>query len=216
MAYSYVQHALRDLLHGHREVVLRAGLDERRRIVVEGALAELVVVVVDLPGTLRGHDDQRIARVNVLEQIVYAGMNHRFGMVAAGTADRRTRAESSLTARSRSSFSTTWSKRSATVELLAARRAAARSISPELSVARSRSRRSSSSIGAVTKIVTPPGMRSATLQRALGLELEHGDLPLLADAVDLGEKRAGALAPREDVVLEEVVVREPPVELLVA
>src|SRR5580765_7445056 len=114
--YVFVrQHALRNFLHSHREVILRARFDERRRIVVEGAFAELVVVVVDLPGTLRGHDDKRIARVDVLEQIVYAGMNHRFGMVAAGTAYRRTRPESSPTARSRSSFSTMWSKRSATV-----------------------------------------------------------------------------------------------------
>src|SRR6266481_7445163 len=84
--YVFVrQHALRNLLHSHREVILRAGFDERRRIVVERAFAELVVVVVDLPGTLRGHDDQRIARVDVLEQIVYARMNHCCGMVPAGT-----------------------------------------------------------------------------------------------------------------------------------
>src|SRR5665213_24148 len=81
-----LQHALRNFLHSHREVILRAGFDERRRIVVERAFAELVVVVVDLPGTLRGHDDKRIARVDVLEQIVYTGMDHRSGMVAAGTA----------------------------------------------------------------------------------------------------------------------------------
>src|ERR1700712_4574924 len=81
--YVFVcEHALRNFLHCHREVVLRARLDQRRRIVVEGAFAELVVVVVDLPGTLRGHDDQRIARVDVLEQIVYTRMNHCPLMVA--------------------------------------------------------------------------------------------------------------------------------------
>ena len=53
------------------------------------------------------------------------------------------------------------------------------------------------------------------VQRPLGLELEHADLPLLADAVDLGKERAGALAPRKDVVLEEIAVLEAPVELLV-
>src|SRR6478609_8314985 len=106
--YVFVgQHALRNFLHRHREVILRARFDERRRIVVERAFAELVVVVVDLPGPLGGHDDQRIARVDVLEQIVYARMNHCFGMVAAGMAYRRTRSDSSLTARSRSLFSTT-------------------------------------------------------------------------------------------------------------
>ncbi len=68
----------------------------------------------------------------------------------------------------------------------------------------------------MTKIVTRAGDAVGDVQRALGLELEHADLALVADAVDLGEERAGALAPREDVVLEEVVVREPPVELLVA
>src|SRR6185437_600262 len=47
------QHALGDFLEGHGEVVLRARLHQRRRIVVEGALTELVVIVVDLPGTLR-------------------------------------------------------------------------------------------------------------------------------------------------------------------
>src|SRR6266545_688537 len=39
--------ALGDLLEGHGEVVLRTRLDQRRREVVEGALAELVVIVVD-------------------------------------------------------------------------------------------------------------------------------------------------------------------------
>src|SRR5665213_319547 len=102
-----LQHALRNFLHSHREVILRAGFDERRRIVVERAFAELMVVVVDLPGTLRGHDDERIARVNVLEQIVYAGMNHGLDMVPVGASRPRTSSVSSVTARSRSSFSTT-------------------------------------------------------------------------------------------------------------
>ena len=41
--------ALGDFFEGHRQVVLGARLHERRRVVVERALAELVVVVVDLP-----------------------------------------------------------------------------------------------------------------------------------------------------------------------
>src|SRR5207245_1058040 len=99
--------AFGDFLHGHREVVLRAGLHERRRIVVEGAFAELVVVVVDLPGPLRGHDHERIARINVLEQVVDAGIDHGRDMVPAGTSRPRTSSASSPTARSSSSFSTT-------------------------------------------------------------------------------------------------------------
>src|SRR6266702_7954369 len=62
------QEPLRDLFHRHREVVLRAGLHKRRRIVVEGALTELMVVVVDLAGALGRDDDERVARVNVGEQ----------------------------------------------------------------------------------------------------------------------------------------------------
>src|SRR6478752_7011422 len=101
------QHPLGDLLHGHREVVLRAGFHERRRIVVEGAFAELVVVVVDLPGPLCGHDHERIARINVLKQVIDAGINHGRDMVPAGTSKPRTSSVSYWTARSRSSFSTT-------------------------------------------------------------------------------------------------------------
>ena len=57
--------ALCDLLEGDRQVVLRARLHERRREVVERALAELVVVVVDLARALRGDDDQRVARAGL-------------------------------------------------------------------------------------------------------------------------------------------------------
>src|SRR5438034_6031541 len=101
------QHPLGDLLHRHREVVLRAGFHERRRIVIEGAFAELVVVVVDLPGPLRGHDHERVARINVLEQVIDAGIDHGRDMVPAGASRPRTSSVSSWTARSRSSFSTT-------------------------------------------------------------------------------------------------------------
>src|SRR5205814_1199777 len=78
----------------------------------EGALAELVVVVVDLPGALRGHDHQRVARVHVLEQVVDARMDHGRDMVPAGARRPRTSSVSSPTARSRSSFSTTKSNSS--------------------------------------------------------------------------------------------------------
>src|SRR5436190_18271407 len=101
------EHPFGDLLERHREVVLRAGLHERRRVVVEGALAELVVVVVDLPGALGRHDHERVARVHVLEQIIDARMDHGRDMVPAGASNPRTSSVSSPTARSRSSFSTT-------------------------------------------------------------------------------------------------------------
>src|SRR4051812_25471156 len=101
------EHALRNLFHGHGEVVLRARLDQRRRIVVEGAFAELMVVVVDLPGPLRGNDDQRIARVHVLKKVVDARMDHGRDMVAVGETTRATRPRSSSIARCNTSFSTT-------------------------------------------------------------------------------------------------------------
>src|SRR5581483_5524627 len=157
------EQALGDFLERHREVVLGARLHERRRVVVEGALAELVVVVVDLPGPLGAHDHERIAGIHVLEQIVDAGMDHGRDMVPAGARRPRTSSVSSSTACSRSSFSTTWSKEPASASCLRAR--AIRSpISPVDSVARSRRRRSSSSTGAETKIVTAAGSSFRTLR----------------------------------------------------
>src|SRR5216684_9382202 len=74
LAVGVLELALGDLLESHRQVVLRARLDERRRGVLEAhALTELVVVVVDLAGTLGGDDHERIARVDVLEQLIDAG-----------------------------------------------------------------------------------------------------------------------------------------------
>src|SRR5438477_10667574 len=102
-----LEHALGDFLQGHGQVVLRPALDERRQVVAEGALAELVVVVVDLPGALRRHDHERVARVHVLQQVVDAGFDHRRGMVAAGASRPETSRTSSATARTRSSFSIT-------------------------------------------------------------------------------------------------------------
>src|SRR5256886_9001654 len=75
--------ALRDLFERHRQVVLRARLDERGQELVERAFAELVVVVVDLPGTLRGHDHEGVARVHVVQQFVDAGMDHGSEMLPA-------------------------------------------------------------------------------------------------------------------------------------
>src|ERR1700756_3025204 len=78
--------ALRNLFERHRQVVLRTRLDERGQELVERAFAELVVVVVDLPGALRGHDHERVARVHVVQQSVDAGMDHGSRMVPAAEA----------------------------------------------------------------------------------------------------------------------------------
>src|SRR5262245_7530016 len=69
--------ALGDFLEGHRQVVLRPGLDEGRCKVVERSLTELVVVVVDLPCPLGRGDDERIARAaGAGEEIVDSWMHH--------------------------------------------------------------------------------------------------------------------------------------------
>src|SRR4029077_3243066 len=67
--------ALGDLLEGHRQVVLRAGLDERRQL-LECALAELMVVVVDLARTLGRDDHECVAAVDVPEEFVETRLNH--------------------------------------------------------------------------------------------------------------------------------------------
>src|SRR3954451_16620242 len=75
----------RDFLERDRQVVLRGGVDHRRRELLEGALTQIVVVRVDLPGTLGGHDHARIRGVDMLEQAVYAGRNHTWILAAALT-----------------------------------------------------------------------------------------------------------------------------------
>src|SRR3954447_13512153 len=65
--------AVRDLFKGDRQVVLGARVHHGRRELLERALAEVVVVGVDLAGALGGHDDARVRRVDVLQQAIYAG-----------------------------------------------------------------------------------------------------------------------------------------------
>src|SRR2546423_12874911 len=138
--------ALGDLLERHREVVLRARLHERRWEVVERALAELVVVVVDLASPLRGDDDQRVARVDVVEELIDTRMDHGPAMLpAAARSSRLTMPSSSSTARSRTSFTITWSNSSSSASCSRAT-ASRSSISPPLSVARSRRRRAGSAL----------------------------------------------------------------------
>src|ERR1700716_2927806 len=82
--------ALGDFFEGHRQVILRAGFDERWRIVVEGALTKLVVIVVDLPRALGGDDHEGVTLVDVVEQLVDAWMNHGLDMVPAVANSLRT------------------------------------------------------------------------------------------------------------------------------
>src|SRR5918996_4574434 len=101
--------ALGDLFEGHREVILGARLHERGREVVEGALAELVVVVVDLAGALGAGDHQAVARLTgVPEELIDPWIHHLGLSLPESTAS--TRFSSSATARSTSSLTTTWSK----------------------------------------------------------------------------------------------------------
>ena len=94
------QHALGDLLHGHGQVVLRARFHKRRRVVVEGALAELVVVIVDMPRPLGRNGDERIARIDVEEQIIYERLTNRGARVPAEASRTRTSTVSCSNARS--------------------------------------------------------------------------------------------------------------------
>src|SRR5215213_2252446 len=97
--------ALGDLFEGHGEVVLRTGLDERRRCLLESnSLTQLVVVVVDLASPLGRDDHDRVARVDVVEELIDAGMNHGPLMVPAVWSSRLTIPVSSSAARSTSSL----------------------------------------------------------------------------------------------------------------
>src|ERR671925_674462 len=89
--------ALGDFLEGHRQIVLRAGLHEGRKL-VEGAFAELVVVVVDLARALGGHDHERVPGVDVFEQRVNAWLDPLADMVPAAASSPRTSLASSSTA----------------------------------------------------------------------------------------------------------------------
>src|SRR4051812_49955283 len=69
-ALGVLEQAGLDLAHRDRQRLLaRAGLDERADV-LQQALAELRVVVVDLPGALGGVDHQRVLRRHLVEQVV--------------------------------------------------------------------------------------------------------------------------------------------------
>src|SRR3954470_22594686 len=92
-----------DFLERDRQVVLGAGLDHRRRELVEGPLTEVVVVAVDLPGALCSDDDGRVVRVHVLQQLVNPWRNHVPECTAPSTISTRR-----ATAWSRRSLTTRW------------------------------------------------------------------------------------------------------------
>src|SRR5215217_7570379 len=72
-AVAVLDLAARDLFEGDGQVVLRAGVHHRRRELLEGPLAEVVVVGVDLPRPLGGDDHACVWGVDVLQQAVDAG-----------------------------------------------------------------------------------------------------------------------------------------------
>src|SRR4051794_19228587 len=85
----------RDLLEGDLEVVLRASLDHRRRVLVESPLAEVVVVGVDLARALGGDQDDRVMRVDLFQQCVQPWLDHSPHIVATSSTSSCT-ASSSL------------------------------------------------------------------------------------------------------------------------
>src|SRR3954454_1042660 len=95
-----------DFLEGDRQVVLRAGLHHRRRKLVERPLTEVVVVGVDLPGALRGHEHGGVVRVDVLEQDVDAWADHGLECTCALGCARRTICDRASTASSSRSLTT--------------------------------------------------------------------------------------------------------------
>src|SRR3954470_24663608 len=99
--------AFGELLQRHREVVpLGVGLDHRRRVLPEAALAEIVEVAVDLSSTLGRHDNCGVMRIGVLQKLVYAWFDHS----ASESSSRRTTSTRSAAARPTSSLTTQWSK----------------------------------------------------------------------------------------------------------
>src|SRR4051794_33111667 len=148
--------ALGDFLQGDRQVVLGDGLHHRGRVLLEGPLAEVVVVRVDLAGALGGHDHARVVGVDVLEQSIDAGRDHRTPVYS------RTSATNAVTASSRRSLTMKWGN---SLCAASSSRATARRfcMSSGLVSPRPTSRaRSASSDGGRMKICTASGIVSRT------------------------------------------------------
>src|SRR6218665_2248559 len=107
VAVGVLDLALRDLLERDAEVVLRARLDHRRRVLIESSLTEVVVVAVDLAGTLGGHENGGVVRVDVLEQRVEARVDQG-SFLTSGTHMVAARPISSRAACSASALTILW------------------------------------------------------------------------------------------------------------
>src|SRR3954468_979675 len=74
------QRVLVELTQGHRErLLLHVGRDERADV-LEKTLTELRVVGVDLPGALRGVDDERVLALALVEQLVDGRVGDALGI----------------------------------------------------------------------------------------------------------------------------------------
>src|SRR5262249_27932263 len=101
------------LLERHREVVaLASRLDHRRRVLAEAALSQVVEVAVDLPRPLRRDDDRGVVGVSMLQQLVYAWLDHSGRESRGMPSSARTIPSSSSAARPRSSLTTWWANSS--------------------------------------------------------------------------------------------------------
>ena len=163
------------------------------------------MVVVDLPSTLGGDDDQRVARVDVVQQLVDSRMDHGRLMVPAAANSRWTISSSSP----RGALDLV--VQHDVVELVRLRELLAREADPLADLA----------LALARPLAQPAlelrdrrgdedrhGARHVLLhvERALRLELEDGDAPVAGDPVDLGAQRAVALARDVGDVLEEVAL----------
>src|SRR2546421_2714666 len=148
-----------ELLEGDRDVVLAAlGVDHRRRILAEVALAEVVVVAVDLASPLRRHHHGGLVGVGLREQSVYAWMDHG----SESSCSARTSRSSSSAARSSSSLTTRYANSSCAASSCAATASLA-SIASVLSLPRARSRsRSAAGSGGAMKTCTDSGIAART------------------------------------------------------
>src|SRR4051812_34366653 len=148
-----------DLFEGDRQVVLRPRLHHRGRELVEGALAEVVVVRVDLPGALGGDDDARVVGVDLVQQLVNSWLDHGVESSGRDSAPRTIDSSSSTAFSSRSLTTTCGNSGSASSSSRAVCRR--RSTSSAVFVPRpTRRARSASSEGGAMKTWHASGMRS--------------------------------------------------------
>src|SRR5947208_13481249 len=85
----------RDLFERDGQVVLGDGVDHRRWELLEGPLAEVVVVAVDQPRALGGDDHAGVGGIDVFEKAVNARRDHSVDSRAPLTTRSRSSAASS-------------------------------------------------------------------------------------------------------------------------